>query len=168
MSSNPLLLNHTMEGIVSLEEINKATKDELEQHDEHGITLLYYACVQCNSDIVEAILEKNVNVNVGVISARPIVGATCWGKWSNAELLLQKGANPNVRAAFDCTPLYFAARHGAPTSTIQALINAGADITAKDTNGKTPLAIARENFHHEIVQCIEQYSSQTKSANFIA
>ena len=37
----------------------------------------------------------------------------------------------------------------------RALLNAGADISARDNNGKTALTVAREHEHQEIMKVLE-------------
>jgi ankyrin repeat protein len=64
--------------------------------------------------------------------------------------------------------LHCAAGEGAPDDIIKALIDAGADLKAKNDEGKTPADLAREEKHPSTASYIEQYiSAPTKSANLM-
>jgi ankyrin repeat protein len=63
--------------------------------------------------------------------------------------------------------LHFAAECGAPIDTIKALIDAGADPTTKNTDGKTPADFAHQKGHSTIAAFIEQFIAPTKSANLM-
>ena len=58
------------------------------------------------------------------------------------KLLLEQGANPNVRTKGNETPLHLAADNG-DTAVAQLLLSQGADVNAKDNYGHTPLWIAK-------------------------
>ena len=62
------------------------------------------------------------------------------------DMLLQRGALPEVRNAVDHSPLLAAAKHGAH-SAATALLAQGADVHTTDADGRTPLfwAIAADN-----------------------
>jgi len=63
---------------------------------------------------------------------------------ANTLWFLEHGANPNVAAKQDgYTPLHYAASFGARSEVLQALVDHGARLDAKDKQGKTPLAVAR-------------------------
>ena len=57
------------------------------------------------------------------------------------------------------TPLHLAARYGTP-DMVRALLNAGANINAKNNNGSTPLFYATLNENHNMVQVL--LSANTK------
>lgn len=54
------------------------------------------------------------------------------------SLLVSKGANPNLQDQQLQTPLHLSAKRGHFQSS-EALIKAGADVSMKDIEGKTPL-----------------------------
>lgn len=59
------------------------------------------------------------------------------------KLLLNRGANPNVRTCGGRTPLHFVAAEGNKAVT-QLLLSRGADVNAKDFDGHTPLSYAED------------------------
>lgn len=58
-------------------------------------------------------------------------------------LLLEAGADPNVRGRYGYTVLHEAVRNEDSTLT-QALLDAGADPKERDDDGKTPLDFAED------------------------
>lgn len=71
-------------------------------------------------------------------------------------MLLKKGVSTELRNASEETPLFGAVRESNVAAT-QALIDAGADVNARDNTGRTVLAIAREkqllDFVEFLVSC---------------
>ncbi len=65
------------------------------------------------------------------------------------QMLLDANADPNARSASDGTPLHSAAFTG-DVAVMQLLLAYGADATAVDNKGHTPLDIARDRGHSEI------------------
>jgi hypothetical protein len=50
-------------GELTVEEVNAATKEKLEKDKFGRCTVLYYASYKCGVEVVEAILDKNVDIN---------------------------------------------------------------------------------------------------------
>jgi hypothetical protein len=61
-SSN--LAQRAFYGKLTVEEVNRATKEKLETDKDGGYTVLYCASYNCGIEVVEAILDKNVNIDV--------------------------------------------------------------------------------------------------------
>jgi hypothetical protein len=62
------------EGRLTVEEVNAATKEKLEKDkDEYGNTVLYWSSYKCGVEVVEAILDKNVNID-GLSNVSIVVG----------------------------------------------------------------------------------------------
>jgi hypothetical protein len=63
MTSNNLA-ERAIEGELTVEEVNRATKEKLEEKDfSYGYTVLYWASKRCGIEVVEAILDKGVNID---------------------------------------------------------------------------------------------------------
>jgi hypothetical protein len=58
------LAQRAYDGELTVEEINGATKEKLENDKLYGSTLLCNATYKCPIEVVEAILDKNVNIDV--------------------------------------------------------------------------------------------------------
>lgn len=71
------------------------------------------------------------------------------------ELLLEKGAKPNLADADRATPLHYAAAHDLTAATDQ-LLSYGADQTKRDKWNKTPLDIAHTKKNSGVIQALNQ------------
>lgn len=66
------------------------------------------------------------------------------GLGKRVEVYLERGANPNAADSTGQTALHKFAALGIGKSAICALLEAGADISAKDERGRTPLDLAKD------------------------
>ena len=82
------------------------------------------------------------------LKAAPIQSATAAGHDQVVNMLLQVGADPNVREQGGYTPLHAAAQNG-DEEMIRTLIYGGADLTLKSDDGKTALDLATEAGHEK-------------------
>jgi hypothetical protein len=57
------LADRAWEGELTVEEVNAATKERLERKSSSGNTVLYWASNKCGIKVVEAIINKGVDVN---------------------------------------------------------------------------------------------------------
>lgn len=80
----------------------------------------------------------------------PVTG----GHRETTEVMLARGAEVNAGAGGN-TPLHAAAGFGWP-ELVALLLDHGADLSAKDYEGKTPLATAIKNGHEDIAQLLRQ------------
>jgi hypothetical protein len=57
------LSHRAYKGELTVEEVNAATKEKLETDKYGGYTVLYCASWKCGIEVVEAILDKKVNID---------------------------------------------------------------------------------------------------------
>jgi hypothetical protein len=50
-------------GELTVQEVNAATKEKLEEDKDGGYSVLYWASRNCSTEVVEVILDKNVNID---------------------------------------------------------------------------------------------------------
>ena len=76
------------------------------------------------------------------------------GHDATVQLLLDAGANFNMKNAAQVTPLHLAARLGR-TQVVRRLLDAGADVQVRDANGRTPLFLAIDGHHADVTELIQ-------------
>ncbi len=124
-----------------------AKKVDPNQKDEVGATALIYASRHGQLPAVQKLLAAGAAVNTADVYGRTALSyAAANGNAKVASLLISRKANVNGRDKQKATPLLLAARYNGDTETIQSLIRAGADRSARDKFGKSAfdLAAARE------------------------
>ena len=82
------------------------------------------------------------------------------------ELLLQHGAEINMKTKKFWTPLHLASENGF-IEIARILLRNGADINAKTNFGSTPLAYAAEYNHLEIAKILIQYKADLDEPNIV-
>jgi ankyrin repeat protein len=105
--------------------------------DDFGCTALFWAALGGHKDIVETMLAKGADVN-----AKSGVFLPSWG-------ISDEG----------WTPLHGACARWHKT-VVEVLIANGADINAKTRNGKTPMSLAKERGHEQVVELLRKHRAK--------
>lgn len=116
---------------------------------EDGFQALGLACYFGHYDVAEYLVKAGAPLNSAShngLKATPLHSATSAGHVRIVKLLLESGADPNVREQSGFTALHAAAQNG-DVDMIRALLFAGADLTLKSDDGKTSLDIAIDAGH---------------------
>jgi len=111
------------------------------------------------ADVLKQLLDHGADVNT----------ADRWG-WSllhyaaydgdMTKMLLEKGANPNtVERERGRTPLHWAVFKNRKTKA-ETLLAHGANMDARDWYGKTPLSLAKEEGHTEIIELLRKHGAK--------
>ena len=119
------------------------------EYAEDGFQPLGLACYFDQFDVAEYLVKAGAPINSpsqNDLKAAPIQSATAAGHAKIVRMLLENGANPNVREQGGYTPLHAAAQNG-DEEMIRALIFGGADLNIKSDDGRTPLDLAMEGGH---------------------
>jgi uncharacterized protein len=108
-----------------------------------------------NVATMKLLLEKRADPNLaGQLDETPLILAARCGNAEVVTLLLAHGADVNKRGNLESTPLIAACASDNPrrVRTVKALIDGGADVTAKDRWGFTALEAAKRNKNEELVK----------------
>jgi uncharacterized protein len=92
------------------------------------------------------------------LGVTPIQSAVAGRNAAITRLLLEAGADPNVRERGGYTPLHVAAHNG-DIDILRGLLVAGADLNAKNDDGKTPPDMAEAAGHQEAVRLLGDWSA---------
>lgn len=104
-------------------------------------------------DAVREQLAKKVDVNAKEEGTTALHLAVSQGNAEIVSLLLEAGANPNIRDEEKQTPLMMLYGENA-SEILDLLLRAGAKVNVKDTGGRTPLMIAAEEGNIEVIRTL--------------
>jgi ankyrin repeat protein len=142
-----------------LSQDSKDTQINAPPAHEEGRTALQAAAEQGHIEMVELLCANKVDIDAapGVISGITALGAAVKsGHIKIINFLLQKGATVNMDAnRYGETALHIAARQGNHV-IVELLVNANANIYARNGTGLTALDIARDRRHSEVVEYLEK------------
>ena len=159
---------HNYEDIANLLLAKGADVNAKDEDGTYTYTLLYYAIWDNSKDAVKLLISKGAKVNVKDGNGHTPLDFAIWDNNRDmVELLIDKGADVNAEDKDGYTPMYWATMEGnkdvvellttkgaAPISAIhlaaragdlakvKSLIEAGAEVNAKDKGGQTPLFAA--------------------------
>ena len=112
-----------------------------------GFQPLGLACYFGHLETAEYLIKAGAPINSPArngLKVAPIQSAVAASHDRVAQMLLQLGADPNVREQGGDTPLHAATQNG-DEDMIRILLYGGADLTIKGKNGKTPLDLAMDS-----------------------
>jgi len=140
--------------------------------DSVGFTALHGAAAVGDVETMTLLIEKGADVNapsMANLGFTPLINAVMSRETTAVKLLLSKGAKVNAATATDKPPmvkngkidlggetaLHFAVPYG-PPELVKVLLDAGADVNAKNIQGMTPLmwAVASDYQNPEIIRML--------------
>ena len=148
-------------------DVNAKAKDSrtpLHQAAHNGAVQIMSLLISKGAD-VNAVIHNPVRISEDLYT--PLHVALSWGggndetKIKMIDLLVKQGANVNAKARFDETPLFEAAYLAGP-SVVKELLEKGADPNIRNTDGKSPLDMAKEFKKTENVKVLEDFALKQK------
>jgi ankyrin repeat protein len=171
LGRTPLMIAAAYDGATEAARLLIEKGADVNARDKGGNSVLAQAAGSNNIEVARLLIAKGAEVNtVDEGGYTPLLNAAGNGDRSTAmvKLLLEHGAHINVKSGdtFEIvkngpvlighvTPLQWAASQG-NYETVEALLNAGADVNAKDVRNATPLvfAVAGDHVNPKIVQAL--------------
>lgn len=121
--------------------ISKST--DLAITDKNGLSAIHYAIDNDNKDITKEIITKGIDPNTATFpktnsrEEMPLLAyAVIQGKKDIVEVLLENGANPNIEIPGTKRTVLTKATEDNNNQIVELLLLAGADLHAKDKDGK--------------------------------
>lgn len=152
-SGNTLLILATREEQPKVvAELLKQRGIKLDTRNSAGDSALMLASLRGFTGIAQQLLEAGAAFDHP--GWNPLLYAAFEGRLAVVNLLLEKGANPNVLAPNQSTPLMFAARNG-HEDVVRALLKADANIDWKNDQNENAESWAGKNRNTDIVELIQ-------------
>eukprot|EP00193_Tetraselmis_chui_P006927 CAMPEP_0177763550 /NCGR_PEP_ID=MMETSP0491_2-20121128/6931_1 /TAXON_ID=63592 /ORGANISM="Tetraselmis chuii, Strain PLY429" /LENGTH=130 /DNA_ID=CAMNT_0019279665 /DNA_START=516 /DNA_END=908 /DNA_ORIENTATION=+ len=121
------------------------------------MTALHYAVEEGNEELLALLLKADANPALGNnaigMDNTPFHHAISRGRYGMAKMLLDTGKFDVNKPGAGWLPLHLAARRGS-VKIVEMLLEAGADPTAVDENGRTARTLAEVNKRAECVDIL--------------
>lgn len=130
--------------------------DAINLYADDGFTPLGLACYFGQFEVARYLVLKGANVNLpsnNGFRVFPIHSAAAGDYTNIARMLIENGAQVNVKQQAGATPLHSAAQNGNLDLLILLLEN-GAEINVRMEGGKLPADVAREKGFEEIAEIL--------------
>ncbi|MFC1523036.1 ankyrin repeat domain-containing protein [Elusimicrobiota bacterium] len=117
--------------------------DDVNAKTLSGWTILMFAAKKFSADTVRKLIARGADVNEAPETKSALLLAITNDNADSADILIDAGANVNIRDGRGRTPLSYAAAKNS-ISTVRKLIIKGADMNTQDERGRTPLSYAAD------------------------
>jgi ankyrin repeat protein len=136
------------------------------EEDENGQTLLFEAVKKNDEKTTEVLLNRNADVHAieNIQESTPLMMAVNLGHIDIARMLLDAGADPEIKGIFGQTPLVRAVIEG-HHDMLGLLLEYGVLPDRRDESGNTALMHAIEDSHFEMVKCLIYAGADTSLKN---
>ena len=123
-----------------------------------GFTALHFAAFFADAQVVEFLVTRGAEVDArgtGWMTGTALHSAASRRRADIAQVLLDAGADPNVRQAKGWTPLHSGAHNGS-AELVRMLLDAGADPSPADDDGATPVQLSEAEGHADTVALLRE------------
>jgi ankyrin repeat protein len=132
---------------------------DVDEPAHYSLTPLANAAERGNVAMVKLLLKSGAKVNAAPDGYTPLMRACFGGRPKTARLLIDAGADPNLRRHDGQRALHFAAKQGS-LACVKLLLKAGADAGALAYEKDTALSYAQLYEHSEIVEVLRGRQSK--------
>ena len=134
---------------------------DVNARDAEGISALMLAANAGNLPMVSALLAAGADVNAATDSGWTALSKSVYsmdlkhGFADVTQALIAAGANIEAPIGYGVRPLMLAAGYG-ETAVVEALLNAGADVLAKNEGGYTALMMVKQKFYVDVINLLHE------------
>lgn len=119
---------------------------------------LLYAVKTRDFDGVQAAIANGADINAAIRGETALIAASYQGNVKIVNILLQKGADVNVKTGADRTALMYAVENDS-IDIIKLLVQEKANVNSQDYSGMTPLMMATSTNKIEIVDILLKHGA---------
>jgi len=129
--------------------------------DAQGATALMHAAYRGDLGMVSLLLGAGAEVNAADPAGWTALMKSCYnselkhGFADVAKALIDAGANVEAPIGYGVRPLMLAAGYG-ETAVVEALLQAGADVLAKNEGGYTALMMVKQKFYVDVINLLHE------------
>jgi ankyrin repeat protein len=132
----------------------KQDKSIVNALNTHGFSPLILACYSNNKEMVYFLIENGADLNYVSQEGTALMAVTVKGNIQFVDLLLQKGANPNLTNATGVTALIYAVQFN-NTEIVKKLLENGADKNILTDSGKSAFEYAVLANNEQIINLLK-------------
>ncbi len=157
---------------------------QIDAQDPDGDTALHFAALIGNIKPMKVLIDAGADVNTSNHHGwTPLMNSASMGNYECVRILLEKGADVDARSEEGNTSLILLAKSTKPSNierlkgwkrlllpwdpltTLQILLEKGADVNAKNDKGQTALSAAEENGVVEFTEMLKRAGARNQSFN---
>lgn len=122
--------------------------------NERGSTPLILACYYNNKEVVSELLANDAQIDTAIEMGTALMAAVVKGNYEITKMLLENGANPNLRDANQSTALIYATLFK-NKEILQLLVAYKADKSLKDARSFSALDYANQFNDNDLIQILK-------------
>ncbi len=140
--------------------INHGLKTDIIINEVNGDYIYHLICRENRYKFLKELIKNKIIFNLNSVNKKketPLITAISNNSLECAQIMINMGADINLRNKGDLSPLMLACKYGY-NDLVDILMEKGANVNEKNILGETPLSLAQINKHDDLAMKIMQKS----------